>query len=217
VIYSVEKVADNLYVIEIGGNDAQDALNAVLSGHNPSSIVAAYVADTVSAIEQLETAGARHILLANVPDIDKIPAVRAFGPTLQGIASGIAGGMNGALLTMLATMRPQPGVDLHFLDLYGLLDALDQNPDGFDMTTACAAVQTCIDNPAGTFFWDGIHATSVGATLIADAALAAIPEPSTVLLLFEVALALWVTTWRKVRLLPTISPARFPVFSRPEL
>jgi outer membrane lipase/esterase len=192
--------ANDLYVIEIGGNDAHDALNAVLGGNDPSSIVAAYVANTLSAIGQLEGAGARDILLANVPDIGQIPAVRAFGPTLQGIASGIAGGMNAALLTMLATMPPQPGVDLHYLDLYGLLDALAQNPDGFDMTTACAAVQACIDNPAGTFFWDGIHATTAGATLIADAALAAIPEPSTVLLLFAVAVALWVTTWDKVRL-----------------
>jgi outer membrane lipase/esterase len=186
-----------LYVVEGGGNDARAALATALGGGNPGPQIAAYANNMFSILTDLEQAGARDILLANVPDISLTPAVQILqalnpGAPIVSTANGIASQMNLALLATLGTLPPTPGVDIHFLDLFDLLDQVVGNPAQFGMTnvlTACAADPSCISDPTGTFFWDGIHPTTAGATLIADAALKAIPEPSLFALLVAVALA----------------------------
>ena len=135
-----------------------------------------------------------------MPDIGKVPGITALGNPASLLASGLAAQMNIALSAMLASLPSGPAVDIRFLDLYGLLDALTQNPGAFgftNVTTACAADPACIAAPTGTFFWDGLHPTTEGATLIADAASAAIPEPSSIALLLAAALAILVVRRRR--------------------
>ena len=74
--------SDAIYVIMIGGNDAIDALQADVA--NPAATVrpsAAIVSAAVDAVgthvERLLTVGARRVLVANVPDLAAVPAVRA--------------------------------------------------------------------------------------------------------------------------------------------
>jgi phospholipase/lecithinase/hemolysin len=74
---------------------------------------------------------------------------------------------------------------IRLLDTYTLVDDIVADPAAFgmtDVTSACAASQTCIDNPDTTFFWDGIHPTTAGHAILAQAALRTVPEPGTVLL-----------------------------------
>ncbi len=181
-----------LYVVEGGGNDARQVFATAAGGGNPAPLIANYAANVGSILTELEAAGARDILLSDVPDIGVVPAITALGHPASTLASSLAGQMNIALSAELMSLPPSPGVDIHFLDLYGLLDALIQDPAAFgftNVTTACAADPACIANPTGTFFWDGLHPTTAGATLIADAAFSAIPEPASIALLLAAALA----------------------------
>lgn len=206
--------SDALYVVSGGGNDARDAFTdafwAVLGSSDPSSLIAAYAAsyanDIGSIVTDLETAGARHILLVNVPDIGVTPAIQAgklvFGQWYPDLASSVAAAMNGALNTMLGTLSPAMTDGIRVLDTYTLVDDIIADPAAFgmtDVTSACAASQACIDNPDTTFFWDGIHPTTAGHMILAQAALRTVPEPSTVLLLAMGVFALWISVRRKRR------------------
>lgn len=180
-----------LYVVEGGGNDAFDAAAYAAGGGNPSAMIAAFASDISTIIAGLDAAGARDILLANVPDIGLTPYAEALGPVAAGGASNIAAAMNSALYSMLAGLEPTLTADVHVLDLYGLLDQIVPNPSAFgltDTTDACAFSLTCIADPSGTLFWDGIHPTTAGHKILADAALRTIPEPATIAL-FGIGLA----------------------------
>jgi outer membrane lipase/esterase len=72
--------ADAVYVIMIGGNDAIDALQAdVASGAAPqagAAIVTSAVAAIGASLERLVDFGARRLVVASVPDLAALPAVR---------------------------------------------------------------------------------------------------------------------------------------------
>lgn len=74
--------ADAVYVVMIGGNDAIDALQADVASPAASlrpsaAIVTTAVAAIGAAVERLLDFGARRIVVANVPDLAMLPAVRA--------------------------------------------------------------------------------------------------------------------------------------------
>ena len=182
-----------LYVISGGGNDARDAFALAAGGNDPTSLIAAYASDIGSIITDLETAGAHDILLVNVPDIGMTPAIRAYGASGMALASWVAGAMNTALNSMLGTLSPAMTDGIRVLDTFTLVDDIVADPAAFgmtDVTSACAFSQACIDNPDTTFFWDGIHPTTAGHAILAQAALRTVPEPGTVLLIAIAALAL---------------------------
>lgn len=73
---------DAVYVVMIGGNDAIDALQADVASPTASlrpsaAIVTSAVAAIGAAVERLLDFGARRIVVANVPDLAMLPAVRA--------------------------------------------------------------------------------------------------------------------------------------------
>lgn len=169
--------ADGLYVLFGGGNDARDALLAASAGGDPSPLIQAYADEMGVMLAELTAAGATHVLLANVPDIGKTPAVQAQGARAAATASALAALMNAALDAELGTLPALPG-DLRRLDVFGLINDVFADPAAFGLTDATSACGFLC--PAGadqTFFWDGIHPTTAGHALLARAALRAIPEP----------------------------------------
>jgi outer membrane lipase/esterase len=172
----------NLYVIEGGSNDARDALALFNRGGDPRALFASYASDINAIISSIEAGGADHILLLNVPDIGKTPSALALGPNASAAGSAIASGFNTALAARLATLPATTRADISLLDLFTLQDNVFGAPlaHGFtDVTSACAFNVTCIANPAGVFYWDGIHPTSSGHAAIANAALGLISLPGT--------------------------------------
>lgn len=74
--------ADAVYVIMIGGNDAIDALqadvaNAAASPRPSAAIVTSAVTAIGASVERLLDLGARRFVVANVPDLATLPAIRA--------------------------------------------------------------------------------------------------------------------------------------------
>jgi phospholipase/lecithinase/hemolysin len=175
-----------LYVVAGGGNDARDAFSLAALGGDPTALIAAYADNIGEILMRLDAAGAEKFLLANVPDIGQTPAVQALGAQAAALASGIAAAMNAALAAELALLPADVVDGLMLLDAYALLNGVFLDPGAYglgDATSACAASPACIADPSKTFFWDGIHPTTAGHRVIADAALKLIPEPGVLLLL----------------------------------
>lgn len=176
--------ATALYVIAIGGNDVRDLSVAVATGAQPPTAIAgaaaAYAAAVGSMVDALQAKGAQRIVVWDAPNVGKTPAALAGGAAFSGLATNIAGAFNSALF---ARMSVEPS-SVSVFDVFGITNTIIANPGAFGLTNvtdACGALPGC--NPSQYLFWDGIHPTSAGHSLIAASMLAAVPEPSSMLLL----------------------------------
>ncbi len=173
-----------LYLVFGGGNDVQAALE------HPAD-AAAILANTLSGIENLfiglASLGATHILLADIPDIGLTPyaaglALTLNDPTIPATATAEAAAINAQLYQLYLSVRSF-GFDISFLDTFGLENAAVAHPAAYgftNVTDPCfdAVALTVCANPDQYLFWDDFHPTAAGHQLLADAALAAIPEPA---------------------------------------
>ena len=183
-----------LYVVAGGGNNARDAVQVAADGGDPTAIIEAYVNDIATMLTQLSGAGAKNILLVNVPNIGLTPAIQTISPAGAAGATAIAAGMNAALNGVLTGLLPALSSDVKVFDFFTAFTQVVAAPGAFgltDVTSSCAFSPACIANPETTLFWDGIHPTTAGHSLVASAAFAVvIPEPSSLALFIIFALGL---------------------------
>jgi outer membrane lipase/esterase len=182
--------SDALYIVEGGGENAQSALDAVGGcGSNLACIngiiqstTAGYVGDIKTIDTELEAAGAKNIVVWNVPNIGVTPAVLAEGSAASMLGTTIASVMNNALSTAIGMDS-----DIKLFDDFSLLNQVIADPGAFglsNVTDACAQFTACIEDPSKFLFWDGVHPTSAAETIISDAIESlVVPEPSTLALL----------------------------------
>jgi outer membrane lipase/esterase len=180
--------SDALYIVEGGGENAQAALDAAGGcGSNLACIngiiqstTAGYVGDIKTIATELEAAGAKNIVVWNVPNIGVTPAVLAEGSAASMLGATIASVMNNALSTAIGMDS-----DIKLFDASSLLNQVIADPGAFDLsnvTDACAQFTDC--DPSKFLFWDGIHPTSAAEIIISDVIEAlVVPEPSTLALL----------------------------------
>jgi len=199
-----------LYVVAGGGNNARATFEAIaIGGGNPDTIIPAdadaFANDVKTMVETLTDAGATKIVLWNVPDTGTTPAARSFGPLAAALATAIAEAMNDALLATLGAFGLLD--DVMLFDVFARVQAVANDPTAFgleDAQNACAQFNACIlGDPAfdpsflnGHFFWDGIHPTSAGHAILAQAMIAFVPEPGVLALL---AIALLALGWARSR------------------
>lgn len=181
-----------LYVVAGGGNNARDTLQAI--ANNPANTAAtiaadaaAYASDIGAIVDALQAAGAKDIVVWNTPNPGLSPAVSAMGPAASALANLVAMQMNQALAFELQDES------VRSFDLYSLLIDVSTDPAKFglsNVTNACGAIGASCD-PSSYLFWDGVHPTSAGHRIIANAMVTAgVPEPSTYLLLLAPSVAL---------------------------
>ena len=173
-----------LYVIAGGGNDVRAVGDAVAA--NPANAVAlttagatAFATAAAQMVGTLRAAGASNIVVWTVPNVGLTPAAGAGVGAAAGAATFISSAFNSALAQGLA------GSGAQIFDVYGLIGNVVANPASFGMTNvtqACGfAGNGC--NAGSALFWDGIHPTAYAQTLVANGMLAAVPEPSSMLML----------------------------------
>ena len=184
-----------LYVIAIGGNDVRDLSVSVALGATPFAAVAGLAAGYASAVgnlvDSLQAKGAQHIVVWGAPNVGATPAVLAGGVQFAGLATFVSSSFSSALS---GRVTGEAGVS--FFDVFGITNTIVANPAAYglsNVTDACGAVLGC--NPSQYLFWDGIHPTSAGHALIASSMLAAVPEPSSLLMLAVGICAL--VAWRR--------------------
>jgi phospholipase/lecithinase/hemolysin len=197
-----------LYVVEGGGNNARDTINqaigALLGGATPQQIQAlvdsaalSYAKDIQGILTQLQ---GLNVVVWNVPDAGRAPAILAGAPVLDPLFMGVLGttfpefatdvveAMNADLMAILAGVS-----GIRLFDIFGLVNAIANDPQSFGLFNAdlpCAALALPLCNPEAFLFWDGIHPTSAGHRIIANAMLALVPEPSSFALLLAATIGL---------------------------
>jgi outer membrane lipase/esterase len=173
---------DGLYILQGGGNDARDIASGAV---NPATGIAAFAGNMTAMVAELQAAGARSIIVANVPDIGKTPEMLAGGPALAAQASALASQMNSSL-AMALDAAPGPA-KVEVFDVFGLMNQVLASPADFgftDTTAICVLSAACLADPSKYLFWDSIHPTTAGHRLLAEHAMvSAMPEPETYALL----------------------------------
>jgi len=183
---------DALFIIEGGGNDARDALALALDGDpttDPDTISDLYALGMRTILDTLASIGARHVAVWNVPGIGETPAVNSLvsiEPSVKLLAGSSVSALNYKLDQILPAYESVFD-DLFFFDTHDLMSNIIANPSAYGLTNvwgACASQSACVEDPTGYLFWDGIHPTTYGHSLLARAFLEAVPiervpEPAT--------------------------------------
>ena len=185
-----------LYSVWAGSNDVGFQLGLAAAGAiTPAQIPGALVTAATQLVQQVATlnaAGARYIMVFNLPDIGKTP---------DGVASG-----QGASITALSSLfnsTLSAGLDsLHIdvirLNVFALLNEAIANPAAFGFTNVtspacttpralfCTMATLVAPNAAQTYlFADGSHPTTAGHQIVADYALSVVEAPQKIGLLAE--------------------------------
>ncbi len=154
-----------LYAVWGGGNDLFD--NAT-----PENVTATSHR-MVALVNRLITAGAKHILVVNVPPLGAIPLYKNDVPMQTALDQAAA--MYRAELDADLDANVLPGgsapVTLYRLDVWSLFVRFVANADAFELTNLSDKAQGGEGiNPDRYLFWDDIHPTTAGHFQIAKAA-----------------------------------------------
>jgi len=191
-----------LYSIWIGANDLQQNLQAVAAGQITSAQAAANIGlaavQTAEQAGRLSAAGARYIIVVNLPDLGRTPGGQANGPAGAAAASQLTGLFN----TTLSGALTQTGLPVIRANVFGLFNEILANPQafGFANTTGVACTtpnaltcttSTLVSPAAATtyVFADPIHPTPAAHAIIAQAVESMIIGPQQMAALPRAALA----------------------------
>ncbi|NJL41443.1 MAG: SGNH/GDSL hydrolase family protein [Leptolyngbyaceae cyanobacterium SM1_4_3] len=164
-----------LYLVWSGANDYLGG--NVTDPRVPSSNLS-------KAVTTLAQAGARTIMVGNLPDLGRLPSTRqaAESAELDRLSRQHNVYLGRFLRRLDRTLDPQ--VNLLTLNVDRLFDQARANPAklGFtNVTSSCLAVPSCRSTPSlqnQFLFWDDIHPTTAGHRQIAKLAMNLLAEPS---------------------------------------
>jgi phospholipase/lecithinase/hemolysin len=162
-----------LYVVWSGANDYLygDVTNSEIAPRN-----------LATAVTSLAQAGARTILVGNLPDLGQLPSTRR---TNESIALDLLSNEHNSTLAELIQQTDQslPQVNLLTLDVDSLFAEVRLNPSDYgfsNVTRACISVFSCLLSPrqqSRFLFWDDVHPTTAGHQQIAQLALDVLAAP----------------------------------------
>jgi phospholipase/lecithinase/hemolysin len=183
-----------LYAFSIGANDLFAILGGQTGGLTPAQAAGAAAQVVANEAAALAAAGAKKLVLFDVPDLGQTPGITALGPIASAAATSLSFFFDQAVLQDLAL--DAPGLTVYDLNTFTLIDEAVTFPDEFGFSNVKSPCWTggftggpgslCYTDPAEQdtyLFWDNVHPTAAGHLLVADAALSAlglpVPEPST--------------------------------------
>lgn len=153
-----------LYIVWAGANDYLGG-----GATDPTHVIA----NLIHAVQSLAAVGARHILVANLPDLGNLPAVRTEQSVpLNALTQAHNSGLAAALQLLEQSMASQTQITL--FDVNSLFKHVFSNPENFGFTNVTdieldqfAHFQGYTDK---FFFWDAIHPTTAVHSILAKAA-----------------------------------------------
>lgn len=157
---------DALHLIWIGANDIFTTLT--FSG-NMGQTVAQAVQNTAQQIAKLHSNGARHIFVANLPDLGLTPFGRSLGPQFSAQLSGLTDMYNAGLKQALDALDAD-GIKTIRLDTAALIREIVAFPAAFGLVNVTGQALVDEENPNDYLFWNDVHPTSAGHRAVADRA-----------------------------------------------
>lgn len=156
-----------LFIVWAGANDY------LYGASNPTQSIE----NLSRAIESLSKLGAKKIMVANLPDLGKIPATS--NTSSSSLLTSVAKASNLGLAKSVDVLSKK--LDSHTqiikLDVYSLYNEAFTEPGKFgftNVTSACLNNFTTCDLQDKFLFWDGIHPTTAAHRVLAEAALKAL-------------------------------------------
>jgi phospholipase/lecithinase/hemolysin len=151
--------ANALYVID--ASSAGNNITAAIGNGLPSGVITTDAAtDVILIMQALYKAGARHFLVANVPDVGDTPRYRQRGSADAANASQLSQGFNASLGNLVNAFRlTHSSATVKQVNLY----AATKDTTGFtNVTEACLNTDTAVAcaNPDQYLYWDGFHPTA---------------------------------------------------------
>jgi len=195
-----------LYSVWIGGNDIFSILSGGVGGvcvADAFACVQAAAQSEADAIASLAAMGARHFLIPLQADLGATPGLAAQGPLVVNEATALSEAFNAALLADLASTAAGPGIDLTVLDTLDVENGLIADPSAWGLTDVTHSCYVGPETGGGSvcsapdqyLYWDDVHPTAFGHALLAQAALQALPEPGSLLVMLAALAALWAARW----------------------
>ncbi|WP_284180416.1 autotransporter domain-containing protein [Rhabdaerophilum sp. SD176] len=169
--------ATDIVTMWAGANDIFQAI-AVPANQNSvaiSSVATTAASNVVAQIGQIAAAGARTIVVMNLPDLGAAPQFNTSGAAP--LASLAAVTFNTTLTNGLATVaQANPNTRILQVNAAALFGAVRSDPSAFgftNVTQQCLTTPACVTGSTATqntyLFWDGVHPTARGHAFVAQA------------------------------------------------
>ncbi len=181
-----------LYTVWMGAND-------FFGGQTDASLPANAV---ISSLQTLINAGAKYFVVGNMPAQGSTPEYLMYAtPAQRAAIDALDMQFNNDLATDLNALRASnPGVVIDLLDSHSLLNSVLKNPSAFGYTDTTDELINAGPNadPNAYLFWDGVHPTTKGHSIIADVVYSQlVPEPAGLTLAAVCGLAVAARTMRR--------------------
>jgi len=158
-----------LYVVWAGPNDM---FLGMMQPEAMQSILTQAVANIAEDVCRLGTAGARHFMVGNMPDLSKTPFVLGLGPDVQYQVSQAVMMFNAGLEQTLAGLPDACAETINIFDSYQVVNDLVASPADYglaNVTDSCLMPDlTVCDDPDTYMFWDTVHPTTKVHQIFAD-------------------------------------------------
>ena len=152
---------DALYVIWAGSNDF------FINGGTPETVATA-ITNIVQAVQRLHFAGAKHIMVFNMPDLGRTPFGLSTDPVGLSLLTTI---FNSELANALDTIGSL-GLETIQFDVVAVLDNIAANPKRFRfLNITDSYLESGEGDPNRYLYWDSVHPTTRGHQVIANSAL----------------------------------------------
>lgn len=135
---------------------------------DPNTLVQSAVAGVIEGVQMLASKGAGNIVVGNLPDM----GLTAFGRSDAALGAQLTAASTG-FNQLLALELSKLSFETETVDIFALFNDATANPGDFgigNLTDACfdANAGSVCSTPGEYLFWDDVHPTQLGQSLIAD-------------------------------------------------
>lgn len=157
-----------LYVVWAGPNDL---FLGLAQPEAMPAILAQAITNIADAVCRLGTAGGRHFMVGNMPDMSLTPFIRDLGPEAQNQLSQVIAQFNFGLEQTLAGLPDACAGTVGVFDSSRVLHDVVASPAAYglsNVTDACLTDTSLCANPDAYLFWDSVHPTTKVHQILSD-------------------------------------------------